>query len=174
MVIGYWLFGTRRLLRATVLVCAVILAACAQPNEPEPVATEIAVERLRAEPYSFEFYSGLRAPDRQVIRDVAAWGKVWASIYDNSAFKPPLPDIDFTKDMIVVVALGERSSGGYGILVTGASRANDVISVRIETQSPGSDCGVTLALTHPVDVAKIPRSSAYGQFEETAKIINCG
>jgi hypothetical protein len=148
--------------------------ACGQPNGPDTVGTDISIERLSVEPYSFEFYSGLRAPERQVIRDVAAWGRAWASIYQGRGVTPPLPFIDFTKDMIIVAALGERPTGGYDILLTGASRANDVITVKVEIQSPGSGCGVTLELTQPVDIAKMPRSSAYVQFQDTAKVRTCG
>ena len=149
-------------------------SACAQPNGPDPLATDIPIQRLSAEPYSFEWNSGFRVSNRQVIRDLAAWGKAWATIHENKGTKPPLPDIDFTTDMVVVAALGARPSGGYNVLVKGASGSADVITVRLESTSPGKGCAVLTVQTQPVDVAKIPRSSAYVQFEETATVRNCG
>jgi len=159
--------------RATLFACALTLSACAQPNAPEPAGTELPVLRLQTEPYSLEFNSGLRKPERLAIRDVAGWGKVWAEIYEHRGSKPPLPAIDFTKEIVIVAALGERPTGGYSILVTGASRAGNVITVRVESQSPGPGCGVLLSTSEPVDVARIPLSVAHVEFDETAFVRSC-
>ena len=159
--------------RASVLVCAAILAACSQPNGPDPLDGEIAVERLHTEPYAFEFNSGLAQSERLLIRSTAAWANVWARIYEKRSPKPPLPTIDFSSEQIVVAALGARPTGGYSILVTGASRLSGVITVRVESRSPGEGCGTTTAVTEPVDVARIPRSSGPVLFEETAVVRSC-
>ena len=174
MVICYWLLGMRKCLRAGVVAIAITAIACAQPNGPDPIATEIPIQRFRAEPYAFEFFSGLDQPERLLIRDTAAWSDVWSRIYARRGEQPPLPAVDFAAETIVVVALGIRPTSGYSITVKNASRAGGVTTVGVESVSPGAGCGGLTATTQPVDIAKIPRSAGFVQFEETAIVRNCG
>lgn len=146
-----------------------ILSACDQPNGPDPVEGEIPIERLAS-----EWNSGFEEPARRVIRSTIEWGIVWAQIYENRSPKPPLPAIDFSKDQVVVAALGSRPSSGYVISIAGASRAGDAITVRVESRSPGPGCGVLTVMTYPVDVAKMPRTAGPVTFEETPIVKNCG
>jgi len=124
------------------------------------------VVRLRAEPYSFTFYSGLVEPQRLVVRDPATWSQVWATIWRNQSPTPPLPDHDFARDMLVVVALGQRSTGGYSILIDSAEATSDGVTVLVRAVVPGAGCGVTLALTQPVDIARLPRTDATVKFRD--------
>jgi hypothetical protein len=88
---------------------------------------------------------------------------------------PPLPEIDFSKEAIVVAALGQRGSGGYSVIFESAS-ANGAggINVVVRSISPGSNCGTTAALTQPADVARIPAGYTSIQFVEKVAVINCG
>ncbi len=155
---------------AGAIIVAVSAAACAQSNGPDGISTEVAIERLRSEPYALETFSGFNKPEQLVIRDVPAWGAVWAKIYDKRSPTPPLPALDFTKYMIVVAALGDRPSTGYDVLVAGASRTGEIITVRV--QRAGACGAVLTVLTQPVDVAIIPRSVGSVEFEET-DVTNC-
>jgi len=171
--ICYWLLGMRKCLRASVVALATAAIACAQPNAPDPAATEIPIQRLRAEPYAFEFFSGLDESERLLIRNTAAWADVWSRIYARRGEKPALPTVDFAAETIVVVALGQRPSSGYSIIVKNASRAGGVTTVGVESLSPGPGCGGLTVLTHPVDIARIPRLAGFVQFEETAVVRDC-
>ena len=137
--------------------------------------TEVPVVRLRAEPYSFSYNTGLVQPERIVIRDIEAWRSTWNKIYERHSPVPALPEIDFSKQAVIVAALGQRSSGGYTIIVESAS-VNDAggLNVVVRSISPGSNCGTTAALTQPADVAKIPNSYTAVQFVEKAEVSNCG
>ncbi len=68
-------------------------------------------------------------------------------------------NIDFSRRSLVIVTLGERPTGGYGVRIHGVQRHNNTLYVQgVETQ-PGSDAVVTQALTHPyaaVEVEKLP------------------
>jgi len=169
LVIGYWLLGTRHLSRATALACAVIVSACAQPTGPDSVQGEIPVQLIASEDNS-----AFEEADRRVIRDAIAWAIVWERIYENGSSKPPLPVIDFSKEQVVVAALGARPSSGYSLRITGASGSGNAIKVRFESQSPGPGCGVLTTITHPVTVAKMGRTVGSVAFEETPIVRNCG
>jgi hypothetical protein len=77
--------------------------------------------------------------------------------------------------MMVVVALGSRSTGGYSILLAGASEAaNDGVAVIVDSGSPGSNCIVTEAFSQPVDIARLPLRDGAVSFVERSHVSNCG
>jgi len=146
---------------------------CVQPLAPDPAATPVPVVRLRAEPYSFASYSGLIEPQRLVVRDPAAWAETWAVIWARHSPLPELPQVDFAHEMLVVAALGARSTGGYGIVVDSAVATADHVDVWIRTISPGSGCVVTLAVSQPVDIARLPRSDGVVRFHDRTEEHTC-
>jgi hypothetical protein len=163
-----------------VLSVAVILSsltlACGHPEatlSPETPGKSLSVVRLRAEPYSFAYVSGLNTPERIVVRDAASWQTLWARINAPLLPVPPVPAADFSQEMLVVVALGARSSGGYTILVDGASVAEDgSTSVAVRSISP-KNCVTTAAFTQPVDIARMPRREGNVSFVEQSEVHTC-
>ena len=157
-------------------VCVVALSAgCGGSDLTQPPGASLTIVRLRSEPYSFEFYSGLDKPARLVVRDPATWQAIWNQIYLRQTPVPPLPRIDFSHDMILVAALGSRSTGGFSILLGEASEAaNDGVTVIVDSSSPGSNCIVTEAFTQPVDIARLPLRDGAVSFVERSHVSDCG
>jgi hypothetical protein len=157
-------------------VCVLTLGtACGGSDLTEPPGASLPIVRLRSEPYSFTFSSGFDKPARLVVRDALTWQAVWNQIYLLESPVPPLPVVDFSRDMIVVVALGSRSTGGYSILIGGASEAaNNGVAVIVDSSSPGSHCAVTEAFTQPVDIARVPLHDGAVSFVERSHVSNCG
>jgi hypothetical protein len=85
---------------------------------------------------------------------------------------PELPQVDFSREVVVVAALGQRPTGGFNILIESAAATRDGVTVSIRATAPGPGCGVTLALTQPVDIARMPRRGAV-QFHERADELAC-
>ncbi|MDQ6871822.1 MAG: protease complex subunit PrcB family protein [Gemmatimonadota bacterium] len=160
--------------RVVAIAVTALGAACAG-SATQPVGAPVPMVRLRTEPYSFTFNSGFDKPTRLVVRDAVTWQAVWRQIYLRESPVPSLPAIDFSQEMIVVAALGSHSTGGYSILLTGASEAaSDGIVVSVNSVSPGSNCGVTEAFTQPVDVARLPLRIGPVSFVEQSHVSNCG
>ena len=163
--------------RPIVVVFTAVIAACTHPEASLSVLVPgdpLPIVRLRAEPYSFSYNSGLDQPGRIVVRDHSSWQALWAQIYRGYAPVPPVPAVDFSRDMLVVVALGLRSSGGYSILVDTANEARDSgLVVTVRSISPGPKCGVTAALTQPVDIARVPRRDGEVSFLERSEVHTC-
>ena len=149
------------------------LACSATLDGPEQPGTTVPITRLRAEPYSFTYYSGLKQSERLIIRDEATWRATWLAIWGTVTPTPALPTIDFDREMVVVAALGERRTGGFGIVVESATVAGADMMVRIRTTAPGPTCVTTLAFTQPVDVARLPRTAAPVSFADDAVVIDC-
>lgn len=158
--------------RAVILITLAFMC-CGCGSAAAAPSTPLAVVRLRAEPYAYTWASGYADPQRIVVRSQAQWQEVWATLWRLHTPTPELPAIDFQREMVVVAAMGMRPTGGYNILIDGASEDAGGVTVRIRSTAPGAGCAVTLALTHPADVARLPRRDAPVAFEEKADTVNC-
>lgn len=152
---------------------AAVSLACSSTAEPAPPGTAIPVTRLSPHPGSFLYYSGLQQPERLVIRDQAAWITAWSSLWPNGVPIPALPAVDFSKDMIVIAALGGRSTGGYSIFVDSARTTASGLVVFVGTSSPGRHCITTQAFTQPVDIARVPSTEAAVAFVDVPRVEDC-
>lgn len=152
---------------------AVASLACSSTIESVRTGTTIPVTRLSPHPGSFLYYSGLQQPERLAIRDQAAWVAAWRSLWPNGMAAPALPAVDFSKDMIVIAALGGRSTGGYSIFVDSARATASGLVVFIGTSSPGRHCVTTQAFTQPVDIARMPRTDAAVAFVDVPRVEDC-
>lgn len=154
-------------------LCALLAVGCSSSLDGPSTHTPLTVTRLSSEPISFTDASQLRQPERLVIRDQAAWVAAWSSLWPAFAPIPAPPNVDFSREMIVFVALGERPTGGYSILVDSAAASARGVTVWIGTSSPGLHCVTTQAFTQPVDIARLPRTDATVRFAETSKVMDC-
>lgn len=98
-------------------------------------------------------YQGREEEAFEVIKDEASLKTLYQSINNED-----LPKIDFTKQRVVAVFLGQRNSGGYAIKIKNVTEKANKIYVEIEKISPKPGEGVTMAITNPYSVAKINSS----------------
>jgi protease stability complex PrcB-like protein len=107
---------------------------------------------------------------RIVIRDRATWENIWKRIlspdpyHDPYQAVPSLPQIDFSKEMLIVAAMGRRPSGGYRILIDRARETRTSIEVEVQNIS---SCGTAPAImTAPIDIVRIPKTDLPVTFKE--------
>jgi hypothetical protein len=156
----------------SVVMLATVAACGNAPLSPDGGGNALTLTRLRAEPFSFTFYSGLNEPQRIVVRDQTQWKEIWQQIWKKISPIPDLPSIDFTREMVIVAAMGSRPTGGYNILIGAASESGAGVNVVIKSVSPGR-CGVTQALSQPVDIASVTRRDGVVTFTEHAEVQDC-
>jgi hypothetical protein len=158
-----------------IAVVAFTLSACSNQELSSPsTGVEVPIVRLRAEASSFTAFSGFHESSRLVIRDRDAWRSVWNKLYERTSVIPPLPEIDFSNEVVVVAALGENGSGGYNVLF-GSATENESggIDVIVRAISPGNRCAMPAVLTQPVDIAKVPQGYSSVRFVERKEVVNC-
>ena len=129
--------------------------------------------RLRPESTAFLQNSGVTAAENLVVRDAAAWSALWQRMFATRSPQPPLPDVDFSQEMIVATALGSRTSGGHNVLLTDAAEDQDGVHIGVIETSPGAGCAVTLAFTQPIDLARVTRRDGAVSFHVTRRVENC-
>lgn len=103
------------------------------------------------------FYSPVEKPTRWVVRDATAYGKMRAALGEPEAL-PQKPDVDWSKEMLVAVAMGTRMTGGYQVKMDSVARRSDgVVVVRFIEIKPKPGDAVFQALTSPYIVVRTPR-----------------
>jgi len=122
---------------------------------------------------SFTYNSGIADSLRIVIRDAKAWRKIWQRIHTPFSPEPALPEIDFSRQLVVVVALGTRPTGGYGIIVDRAFQRDNRLEIKVRKQSPGQTCFTNQSVTQPVDIVLIPKTERSVVFRETEVVHEC-
>ena len=123
-----------------------------EPPPPEPAAESPAqppelsgnLEIRRIGQWS---NTGIAESRRLVIRDNQTWTAFWRELNVGDQ-----PQVDFNRNVVVAVAMGQRSSGGYDIAVQGVSGIAGELTVDVVETSPAPTCATTMALTQPVDV----------------------
>ena len=119
--------------------------------------------------WSYTDGSGLRDRLRTVIHNREAWVEMWKRIYNAN---PPdqamalLPEVDFSREMLIVAALGERPTGGYGIIIDSACEQEKELEVVVRSISRTRCGGVTQSLTQPLDIVRLPKSELRVVFRE--------
>jgi hypothetical protein len=118
-----------------------------------PYGGGTAVQIRRIGQYS---QSGITAPERLVIGDDSSYARFWSTL----AVGGERPPVDFTRDVVVAVAGGQRSTGGYSIAVDRVTRSGAGVSVDVVQTTPGAGCIMSQALTQPVDVVVVAAADA--------------
>ena len=62
---------------------------------------------------------GISQRARLVIRDRAEFNELWDKIMSTTSDKPPLPEVDFSREMLIVAAMGQQPSP-YEIIIDNA------------------------------------------------------
>ncbi|HEU4884286.1 MAG TPA: protease complex subunit PrcB family protein, partial [Longimicrobium sp.] len=110
---------------------------------------------------------------RETIREAAAWRGVWTRLTSRAGSPHPPPEVDWTREMVLVATMGQRRSGGYSIRVESVRRdGGELVAAVVET-SPGARCGVIAAITAPADVVIVPRSDAPVRWAVSEIVADC-
>jgi hypothetical protein len=99
--------------------------------------------------------SGIDSPERKVIRDDSTFAQFWQALGAGQR-----PAVDFSRDVVIAVAAGQRQTGGYAIAVERVARAGRSMTVDVVETVPGPGCWTTQQITQPVDVVVVAAADA--------------
>ena len=110
-----------------------------------------------------------------LVTDQATWDTQWAQHSSIFIPTPPAPVVDFTQDIVVMHYMGWRPTGGYSTVITDADLSISTLGLAITSTSPGANCAVTFAITHPYHFATVPRVAGMtlGAIAQTDVVFNC-
>ena len=159
-----------RLVLTILAVCGVGAAGCQSTSSPESASTSMENESIA--PILHEGYTGFSKPARFVVREAAEWVEVWRRAYVGRSEVPERPEIDFSREMVVVAAQGARPSGGHDIGIERVAAGDGELKVYVLSTSPAPSCGVLTVITSPVVMVRVTRWQDV-QFVEKSRTAPC-
>lgn len=134
---------------------------------------------IRLEPYESVDHlyrhakSRLPTSVRLVVQDTADWSAIWRRIAGPSA-GGQRPEIDFSREMLLVVGMGEQPCMGYGISVDTVFRDRERrLYAVVRERQRGMRCGCLNEVVSPVDIIRVPRTARPVTFLERRETNVC-
>lgn len=144
-------------------IALVSLAACGRgggappPPGPAPLAPFPAATRIY-----YDNSGGISDSLRVVVRDADEFGRIWRQATSQQGAPPPAPQIDFTRDMVIIVSSGRLTPDDQiQIDSVGVSREMNAAGQMQETLSVFT--GTTLACrrieidAYPLEIVRVRR-----------------
>lgn len=150
------------LLPVALLLAASLLVGCLEGGGPAPAtgAVQVAMRDLDQ-----GASSAIDEPVRRVVADDAAWAAFWAEHAADQIPAPAPPEVDFAKERVLAVVMGQKSSGCFGIAVTNVTRDGPgVVHARVESFEGGPVCAAVL--TSPYHFVAIEDRTSQVAFED--------
>jgi hypothetical protein len=136
-----------KLWKAAILAAAAAAAACAPGRRPPRTA---AVEKTPMTTQEWKGqYGGPGEPGSAVAMDQGAWERAWKQVGKDA------PPLDFSKEVGVIVFIGEKPTGGWTVVFDEPGERGDDLVVRYHVQKPGGF--TTQALAQPWKARAFPR-----------------
>ncbi|MEM6506796.1 MAG: protease complex subunit PrcB family protein [Planctomycetota bacterium] len=151
--------GTWKMLAVAALLCpAFVLTACStgghhHHHEHDHDHDEAAL----AEPVAIV---ASKTGDSSALKSIGVMHIKTKAQYDALGDPAIHPDVDFETSDLVIAALGERPTGGFGIEITAIQLEGSTLVVQGKTMTPAADAAVTQALTYPFAAAVIAKTDA--------------
>lgn len=130
-------------------------AALLSKNAPPPSGSPVAEGEWSGP------YGGSNEPGARTVSDPDSWRALWSGL--STA---PAPAVDFRRDRVVAVFLGERPGGGYGVAIKEVFPTETSLIVRYAKTEPAPGRSYAAARTAPYALKIIPRGDLPVRFEE--------
>ena len=153
--------------RVGVPLLLIVWLTCVSPEakaiSKTPSPAEVAVVQAASNPankISFQTIakgvrSGIRESLQTAARSQSDWEGLWRKHVSNQTNPPPPPAVDFTKEIVAAVFLGERPTGGYEIDIVSAEQSDGVLTVSFEEKEPRPGGIQTQAFTQPFHIVRV-------------------
>ena len=174
---------TNRIMRRIAVIALTVgagLAACGRggapagpppPPPPTPVPPPV---RLY-----YDYGGGIRDSVRQVIRDEATLSRVWQQATAPQSSPPPVPTLDFERQMAVLVAAG-RMTPEDEIHVDSLQLRMELVSDSTQVEvlhifvGTVRGCGRFRSDAFPLEIVGVRRFDGPLRWQETRRQTNCG
>ena len=105
--------------------------------------------------------SGVREPLQIVVRSQAEWDALWKRHVSIETNPPPPPTIDFNKQIVIGVFLGEKPTGGFDVEIIRAEQTDSALVIHYREKNPLQGGIVIQALTQPFHIIKVIRDDNF-------------
>lgn len=120
-------------------------------------------------PLNWPVLAGIWDQLRLVVRDRDTWFDVWKRLHSldprlGRSSVPLLPEIDFSREIVVVAAMGSRPTSGYFISIDRAYERDNLVEVVVRSvENRGSGLAIPTA---PLVIVRLPKPERSVKFRE--------
>jgi hypothetical protein len=104
------------------------------------------------------YSSGVRESLQIVARNQAEWDALWKRHVSTEINPAPTPAINFDKEIVIGVFLGEKPTGGYDVEIIRVEQSDGEMVIHYREKSPLPGGIVTQALTQPFHIIQVVRN----------------
>jgi hypothetical protein len=98
-----------------------------------------------------------KSQGNKVITNQTQWKLLWSELTQNS--EQPLPEVDFTHDMVIAVFSGQKPRGGYSTRIDAINETDTEYHVLITELRPSDECITTQEISSPLAIVKVAKSN---------------
>ena len=113
--------------------------------------------------------SGIASSREEVIESYGEWVAVWNEIGRGG----PPPQVDFGRDMVLLVAAGTEPNGCYSIEIRDVEARFGGLRVSADLNEPGTGCVCPQGIVRPVHAVRVERRSGGVDFNVRRVTLSC-
>lgn len=118
--------------------------------------------------------SGHKTAGSKIIHNTEELSLAWTILHGNYMENPPIPKIDFNSNQLILILMGEKTSGGYSIGVENIIEINAESIITIGEKKPGKTCMTTSVMTYPYQLIIIPKTNKQIVYKRIERLYECG
>ena len=136
-----------------------LLSSCSSSSTINKQTMIISQDTITFETLAEDFYGGMTDSKFIVIKEETTLNEIYNLINKSKSPGIKIPIINFEKETVLVLFLGEKSSGGHSISVEQILDENEKVTVKYKVTLPKLGEMVTTVMTQPYCIIKIPITS---------------
>jgi hypothetical protein len=109
--------------------------------------------------------SAVSAARQVTVRDRDEWASLWRAHGSNR----PLPDVDFSREMVLGVFMGSRPTAGFAVEIVGYRETGDTVVVQYRETTPAPDAITAQVIVSPYHLVAIPKRAGSVTFEKAGR-----
>ena len=110
-------------------------------------------------------FSGIQEATEVVVTNSTQWTELWKKHSARKIPEPTAPEIDFDKESVLFVGLGQKRSGGYAVEIAGLRQVADKTEVLVKTREPRPGGIQIQAVTAPFHIVAVPKLTGPVKFK---------
>ena len=120
-------------------------------------------------------HSNMKDQTYSDIHNQADFDALWTKAFANQSSAPDKPVVDFSKDMVLAVFIGEQPTGGFRIRISKIDTSGADIEVTVVGVQPGQNCRHPQTSSEPFLIATFPASTKTVNFTpQSERAAQCG
>lgn len=171
--------GPRPLSRTAAALFLLLAAACGGGDErvdesPLPDGVSAVAADARIAMPAAQLPACQPASTRKVFRMEAEWNGFWEYTFPPECPRPQLPaGFDWSREMIVLAAMGRRESAADSIQVRGSGVVGDSVLVVLRRTTRQDGCTENKVRVWPRDMVRLPADARPVRFVEEQRRLPC-